>query len=283
MQVSWTGADAATISLDQLTTSDMRATLRGPLGFDVPPVHNSTAARLNASGSALIGRRRLERSVVIPLLIEDPVSIEDAIARLAVAFEGPGTLSYTTASRTRQLRDVIYSHGMEGDWSSVRAYDNWRLVDLALVALDPWWYGDGDVAVLTLSAATAFDDAGTTFDAATLFDGAASNPVAVAGDAGAYPVSTITGPFTTLTVGLSGGQSFTLAAALAAGSVITIDTRPGNRGPRLNGGPIDWSLLTSTSRLFELPVGASTLLAQSTGSTGASSVEVTWDERHLTP
>jgi hypothetical protein len=105
----------------------------------------------------------------------------------------------------------------------------------------------------------------------------------VDGDAAASPITTIVGPFDTLQVGIAGGQTFELAAALAGGDTIIVDTNQGNRGPRRNAGPIDWSLLTPASRLWDLPLGNSVLNAAATGDSGASLIEVSWRERWLTP
>lgn len=255
-------------------------------GLDVPPVQLALAARLGAAGAARVGQRVTEREITLPFDLHDPggdIAAEwDEV--VAAIFEG-GTLTITVAGRTRVLRDVEYRGGMEGVWSFRLGLPGGerRSVAAEMVALDPWWYGEGDVAVLSTSAATAFDDASTAFDDAVLFDGAAATPITVSGNAAASPITTITGPFDTLTVGLAGGQAFQLADALASGNTITVDTRPGNRGPRLNGGAVDWSLLTEASRLFELPVGTSTLLAQASGTDGNSLVSVGWDERWLTP
>lgn len=277
----WTALDGTSIDL----SSGEYALAVGTAGLDAPPVGLTTAARLSASGSARVGSRFPEREMLWMFQLTNLDSTLETVRTLAAGLVQGGRLAVTIDGQTRELRDVQYRAGLEGVWNNSVgiAGQTSRRMSAVMVALDPWWYEDGSTASLTLTGATAFDAVLAFDDASTLFDGSAASPVSVSGHAGAYPITTVTGPFDTLQVGLAGGQTWELTAALAAGSVITVDTRPGNRGPRLNGGAVDWSLLTEASRLFELPVGPSTLVAQSTGSTGASSVEVAWDERYLTP
>ncbi len=97
------------------------------------------------------------------------------------------------------------------------------------------------------------------------------------------PLTTITGPFTTLQVGVAGGETFEITSALSEFDTLTVDAYPGRRGPSLNGGPVDWSLLTPASRLWELPKGATVLNAFATGGTGSSAITVAYRPRWLTP
>lgn len=256
--------------------------LTGGVGLDVPPTELNTAAYLSSDGSVLVKRRRGHRRVALPIYINTGGSVSTAVGQAASFFQGPGTLRYTGIN-TRDLTNVIYEAGMEGDWGdNVAVNETWRKLVVGLIALDPWWYGTTQTVSLTFAAAVTFN-AAITFNNAIGFDGSDANPVTVAGDAPVFPTITITGPFTTLLVGFAGGQTFQLTSALAAGSTIVVDSKPGNRGPRLNAGPIDWSLLTPASRLWELPVGFSVLNAAATGNTGASLVEVSWRQRWLTP
>lgn len=278
MTLTWIAADNTATTLDGTTGF---AVLYGSIGLDAPPTDMNLAAYLSSDGSVLVKRRHPHRRVALPMYLNTG-SAETAVGQAAAFFQGPGTLRHVGVN-TRDLTNVIYEAGMEGDWSVDLAPNGaWRKLVVSLVALDPWWYGASTSASLTFAAAVAFD-AAITFDNAIGFDGSDANPVTVAGDATAFPITTITGPFTTLLVGIAGGQTFQLAAALAAASTIVVDSTPGNRGPRLNGGAIDWSLLTPASRLWELPVGSSVLNAAATGNTGASLVEVAWRERWLTP
>lgn len=257
--------------------------LKGAAGLDAPAVSNNISQYLSSDGGVLVKSRRPHRAFILPLMLTHPTRVQTKVGEIASALmAGPSTITFSDGVNTRELHNVIYEAGLEGDWAKDRSLPTWRKFAVSLLALDPWWYGASSSVSLTFAAAVGFD-AAISFDAAVGFDGSDANPVMVAGDATAFPMITITGPFTTLLVGIAGGQTFQLSAALAAGSTIVVDAAPGNRGPRLNAGAIDWSLLTAASRLWELPVGASVLNAAATGTTGASLVEVSWRERWLTP
>lgn len=282
MTLSWIGSDGYTATFDGSSGIEIAA---GVLGIDAPPVELSTSPYLSADGSVLVKQRRGIRRLVLPLLFvgEAPTGARAVMAELLRSLVAGGTLRYTGAN-TRDLRDVYYESGAgQGN----RLQDGGVFVDdvypISLLAMDPWWYGESSVLVLNFGTEVPFDDASVTFDASIGFDGTDTNPVIISGDAEAFPITTIDGPFTTLQVGIAGGLTFELAAPLAAGDRIVVDTRPGNRGPRRNGGDVDWSLLTPESRLWTLPIGSSVLNAGATGDTGASLIEVAWQQRFLTP
>lgn len=282
MTLSWTGSDGYSLALDGsagITVGE------GPLGIEAPPVELSHAQFLSADGSTLVKARRGVRRVVLPLLIVDGVTAgaRGSLALLLRSLMAGGSLTYTSTAHNRQLLDVYYESGAEtGSIGRDPGQFPDDIFPVSLLAMDPWWYGDSSIAVLAFGTEVAFD-AAISFDAAIGFDGTSANPVTIDGDADAFPTTTIDGPFTTLQVGIAGGLTFELAGPLASGDRITIDTRPGNRGPRRNSGPVDWSLLTPASRLWTLPSGVSTLNAGATGDSGASRIEVAWRTRWLLP
>lgn len=257
--------------------------LKGAVGLDAPAVSNNISQYLSSDGGVLVKMRRRVRPIVLPLMLSHPTRVQTKVAEIASALVGPSTITFSDGAVTRSLLNVIYEAGLEGERSNAMSGGvTWRKFPVSLLALDPWWYGQSASVQLTFAAAVGFN-AAIAFSGVTGFNGSDANPVTIAGDATAFPTTTIVGPFTTLQVGVAGGQTFTLASALAAGNTIIVDTSPGNRGPRLNAGAIDWSLLTPASRLWELPIGSSVLNAAATGTTGASIVEVAWRERWLTP
>lgn len=280
---SWTDANGATTELlDQ--ANGVSVLLAGASGLNAPPVDNFSASLVALDGSLLVKRRRPERMFVLPLLIES-TNLQAKVRTITAALQGPGTLTLSDGIDSRTLLDVYYTDGLGGEYDPESAIpDRWQKFPVLMTALDPWWYGESQTVTLAFGAETPFDDA-SAFDAASAFDGASSTPITVGGDgdAPALPSFTLTGPFDTLVVGIAGGQQFEIAEALAGGDVVTVSTERGNRGPRLNGGPIDWSLLTPESRLFDLSVGSMTIFTRSTGSTGSSGAEMTFRQRWLTP
>lgn len=259
--------------------------VQGLSGLMAPPVSVTGSSYVSTDGAAFIGSRSSERNVDLFIAFYDADgNVRDRIATLVARLHrGPGVLALGSETRTRELLNVSRDGGLTG----VERGTDFYARDVAnLVALDPWWHGDTRVVSLTLSGVNIpFDDASTGFDDAVSFDGLVSSSIANGGDTVSFPVVTIRGPFTTATVRSGATGRVELSSALAIGDTISVDTRPGNRGPRLNGGPIDWSLLTETSRLFTIPVGGGRVSSASTGEDvgDGSLIEVSARERHLTP
>ena len=256
--------------------------LTGALGLGAVPVSLEMADRLSSDGSVLAGRRSPHRNVVLPLFIEDETRVLNVEAQAAEMFYGPGTLRRDDGTTVRELTEVVYETGLAGNDDADIMGPTWAKVVVSLLALDPWWYGQERTVAFEFGVNYDFD-ANEDFDANIPFDGRVATSTTVFGDAEAFPVTTLSGPFTTADVGFTGGKSFSIADPLADGHTIVVDTRPGNRGPRKNGGPIDWSLLTPESRLWTLPPGVSRLTAATTGEDGGSFVELSYRERHRTP
>lgn len=274
--MTWTDADGnATVISDGSAGITLRA---NPIGLEAPNPTNVVDDYIAFDGGVLVNRRRPVRSVALGLYLEHATRVETVVAEVASMLQGPGELEWADGTNTRSLRQVIYEGGLDGS-GDVNLLQ--RSMVVSLLALDPWWYGPATSEALSVASPTAFD-AAVSFDAVLPFDGGAAAPVTVLGDTEAYPVITVTGPATTLTVG-SGGLSWSINAALIAGDVLVVDHRPGSRGPSLNGGLVDWSLLTQASRLFTLAPGTTSVISGSTGSSGATTITLEYEPRYLTP
>lgn len=274
--MTWTAANGtATVISDGSAGITLRA---DPIGLEAPNPSNNVDDYIAFDGGVLVNRRRPVRSVALGLYLEHATRVETVVAQVASMLQGPGELEWADGVNTRSLRQVIYEGGLDGS-GDVNLLQ--RSMVVSLLALDPWWYGPADSTALSVASPTAFD-AAISFDAVIPFDGGASSPVTVTGDTDAYPVITVTGPATTLTVG-SGGLDWSINVALIAGDVLVVDHRPGSRGPRKNGGLVDWSLLTQASRLFTLAPGVTSVISGSTGSSGATTITLEYEPRFLTP
>lgn len=285
---TWTAADGTTIELNDPAGSGVRI-VEGASGLDAPPVALNISGLVGRDGGVLTNRRRPSRALVLPLVVTSTSRVMDTVGELARKLQGPGTLVLDDGTNTRTLRDIVYEAGIDGPMTRETHLVpspglQYRKMVVSLIALDPWWYGAETSFELSYGADTGFDDASVSFDDAGVgFDGSSSTATTITGDAAASPLVTITGPFTTCQVGIAGGETLEIAATLADGDVITVDTAAGNRGPRINNGGIDWSLLTAGSRLFDLPVGAVTFVVGATGDGASSAVEVAYEPRLLTP
>lgn len=280
MTITLTWRDVAGVAT-VLSEANGYRVLRPTRGLGVAPPQNIVDSYIGFDGAALTRRRRDTQSLIVPLFVRDLTRAQAKIEALASVLDnGPGQLEYADGVNTRYLKNVLYNGGLEGDMSDAPS-TLWRKVPVLFLALDPWWYGPGNSQALSTAAVTAFD-AAISFDAVIPFDGGVAAGVTVAGDTDAYPVITVTGPATSLTVGC-GALSWSIANPLLATDTLIVDHRPGSRGPRLNGGGVDWSLLSEASRLWLLPKGSQSVISGFVGQTGATSAVMTWDPRYLAP
>lgn len=276
-QLTWYDANGAATAL---TAANGVTLTRGAIGLGVAAPTNVIDSYAAFDGMALIGRRRDSQQIVLPLLVKHATRAQTVVSRIASMFQGPGQLQFDDGVDSRTINRVIYNGGLNGDTGN-QVSPTWRKVVVSLLALDPWWYGATQFQNLAIGVVTAWD-ASVAWDAAIPWDGGGTVAVNVDGDTDAYPITVVTGPVTAITVTLR-GVGWSLASPLAAGDVLVVDSRPGARGPRLNGHATDWSLLTEASRLWTLPAGASTIVAGTTGTTGATSIVTSWQPRYLTP
>lgn len=273
--LTWTAADGTVTVLDGSAGIWWR---KGPIGLQAPPPTNIIDDYTSFDGGVLVNRRRGVRGFVLPIYLKHATRVQTLMSQLATILQGPGKLQYSDGTDTRELRQVIYEAGIDGSGTANKLQ---RLLAVSMLALDPWWYGPANSQALSTAAATAFD-AAISFDAAIPFDGGAAVGVTVVGDTDAYPVITVQGPATSL-VGTCNGLTWALAVTLGASDVLVVDHRPGSRGPRLNGGGVDWSLLIEASRLWTLPAGVASVIVGIAGTSGATSIVMSWEPRYLTP
>lgn len=273
--MTWTDAAGVATVLDGSAGIIAR---HAPIGLEAPSPVNTIDDYVAFDGGVLANRRRPARPIALGLFLEHATRVETVTAQLASMLQGPGTLQWADDVQSRVLRKVIYEAGLDGSGDVTLTQ---RSVVVSLLALDPWWYGPANSQALSTSGVTAFD-AAIGFDSLIPFDGGTGIGVTVVGDAEAYPVITVVGPVTTLTV-ICNGLSWSIASGLSTSQVLIVDHRPGSRGPTVNGAPVDWSWLTEASRLWTLPSGVTSVITAMTGNTGATSVTMTWEPRWLTP
>lgn len=282
---SWTATDGTVIALDG---SAGVTVMRGAAGLDGPPVANTLDARINA-GSVLVHQRRPARAFTLPLMVDTNVISEGEVISL---FQG-GTL---TADSGRELREVIHEAGLEGVWSvdsgGVTGLSH-RKFAVSLLALDPWWYGATQSVSGTFAAGTAWD-AAIAWDADIPWNGGDSVSVVNMGDAATPVLVVVTGQADEVSMSVDGVGGWTTAAAISSGAYLSVNGVPNSppgigphRGPhgQFAGSdlPIDWSLLTPGSQLFELPPGESSLIVGATNTDGNSAWRLVWSPRYLSP
>lgn len=230
--MTWTGWDGTEWDLLG-ENGGVFLTRDGVRGLHMPRVDRYTNVSPALAGSRWRGSRTLEREVFWPLFIYSDsgsqgwVKYDRAFWR-TMHPDKPGTWSVTSAfGETRTLQCRFADDG-DMEMTSDPSQRGWDVYPISLIAEQPYWAGpavtqswvDGGVVPFFGADGTGgppFNiSSGNTLSTATM-----PNP----GDVDAYPVWTITGPSTAVSVGV-GDKVVEYNAVISPGNTITIDTRP---------------------------------------------------------
>jgi hypothetical protein len=286
MTLTWFGDDGQVFNLSGTTGVVL---VEEPFGLYEIPTDLVIDPRVSVDGGALITQRRGPRALTLPLMVDGDARALHAQA--LKSFGSGGELRYDAADGQRWLRKVVLESVDANVSGQDYAYRGTDVFTVSLIALDPWWYGEPELIEVDLDDEGTAWDAPIDWDANVPWDGGWAVEIDIAGDAPASPVWGLTGPLTTLTV-VSGEQAWRWTSARTISQAGQIDTRPGNRGPRLGTdltsgfaapGWIDWTLLDQASRLFTLPAGASDLIVGPTGQGAGARLFGAYEPRYLTP
>lgn len=262
---------------------------RGAEGLYEIPVDLVLDQRVGGDGATLASQRRSPRSVLLEIDIDD--NVRDQWASLVAALAAGGTLQYDDGTRTRELRNVVLEAPDRSETGMdlfVRSDD---VFPVALLALDPWWYGSQVTEVIDLHALAGVGwSPALAWNAQLSWNGGTAIPLLIEGDADVSPLFGFHGVFDELVVS-RGASAFRWLPAMAAGEHGTFDSRPGSRGPRrgstLYSAPVsglDWGLISEDSRLFDLaPSAATDIFVTAPGTAAGAEMTVAWEPRWLTP
>lgn len=210
--------------------------LAGHDGLFVAPYQTRYQPYTTGAGSSYRGARAAAREVFLPVQLRagdhDPAGFEDLRSRFLRILhpDRSGRLRVrrldTGTSRSLQWR---YDSGAEGA-SGDDAYGvTWCRLGLRLVCEQPFWEGDPLLIDFVDAAPAVFLDGDTwpffgVTPVATLDSAVLTNP----GDVDSWPVITVTGPATRVTIPQQGDTGLVdLDAPLTGGETVIIDTRPG--------------------------------------------------------
>ncbi len=149
-------------------------------------------------------------------------------------------------------------------------------------AADPYWSATADVVTTYTTSATP--PSFFPFFPLRLASSEAfiDTTVTNSGDVATWPVWRVYGPGSALVLrNLSTGEVLQLAVTLTAGEYVVIDTRPGQKTVTKNDGTNLFPSLTATSVLWALQRGPTLLRVEMTGTTSASTVQLTYRPRYL--
>lgn len=278
MPMTWTGSDGVT--WDLCTGSSGLALGAGVRGLNMPPTRRHVTTSPAVAGSRRRGWSTDEREVFWPLRVFRDGEGADAQAwiDLDAAFwssmhpDKPGVWSVESPNGKRSLACVFDNDGGHST-ETIPTLRGWETYGIYLAAESPYWVGEpvrrvwsqsGPVSFYGSSGATPFNIS----SASNLATATVTNP----GDVDAWPVWTITGPCTSVTVGV-GGRTVTYPLPVAEGSTLVIDSAPEKRAAQLNGSNVYRQL--SSWDFAPVPAGQDRSLSLSMAGTGSVSVDIT--------
>lgn len=200
-------------------------------GWNMPPIERRSTVSPSVAGSRWRGYRVAEREVFLPLYVfhhggsQAWTELDSALWRIF----NPGktlTLSFTRADGSTRTLRCRYADDGDPSYDMAPSQVGWMRYGVTCVAEDPFWKGEQEPRTFFDGADDDFYNSG----AAPPYRISPANKMATAnidnaGDEPAWPVWTVRGPFTTVSVGI-GNRLVTVTANVAAGQSRTIDTSP---------------------------------------------------------
>jgi hypothetical protein len=260
-------------------------------GLFEPSFEYTIDQRVGADGAVVASSRLGVRRVVLSVYFDDYELVTQLAenpqtlwGRMVASFRAGGVFRFTRADgSSRVLRRIILEAPTTSSFLRLDTGEV-HVQNLPLVALDPWWYGSAQSIPLVIAGDSIPWSPALPWSPSLPWNGGATVTINVFGSAPAFPVIDVYGPSTDIVVGVVGGTSWRSLRVLAAGERLTVDHRPGSRGPTLQGSPFpNWSLLTEASRTWTLPVGSQIISVIIQGDTSVTSATLTWEPRWLTP
>ncbi|MEU3351299.1 phage tail family protein [Streptomyces sp. NPDC037389] len=267
----------------------------GATGLDTPPFELHADSSPNLDGSMFRSARAAAREVMLPVYLYgvDRRSLKELKRKLISALNptrGYCVLKFVEAdSQVRKLY-CYYKAGMEGNEAADNAGFRWIKYGIQLTAFDPYFYADDlRVAEWTFNQGKAFLRKKEAFFPVPLSRGSMADqsiPVLNPGEVDAWPVWEIRGPVRGFTFTSPDGQSFGITApangadTVAAGRVLTVDTRPGRKTLTDDQGKNYWPLLDASPSLWPVQPGRSSVGVSLTAGSGPASLKLTLRPRY---
>jgi hypothetical protein len=258
----------------------------GAKGLDMPGFTFNTDESPGIDGYELRDVRAQGKDIILPLAFWAHDS-RDAYKARRRAFikslnpkRGVGTLTLTEPNGATRQIGAYYTGGLEGDESLDAAGERWCINVITFATPSPYWVGD--VVSRDFKNATG----GTFFpilplrvgDSQVLGEVTIDND----GDAAAFPLWTIQGPATSITlVNETTGKELVLTRSITGTDTVVIDTRERQQTALLNDVTNLWPDLSDSSELWPLEEGVNALNLVIDGSTSATSVNLTYQPRYL--
>lgn len=260
-------------------------------GRFAPPIAMEEEGVPGQPGTLLRSVRHLPRDFSLPLWITaaSEAALRTALRELIATMDpirGAGTVRVTGPGGDQREIVCHYRGGLE--MSERLGNTSGPLLQRGIAtfrAHDPYWQDTTDTSAGPWEIGTApgsfFPFFPLRLSSSEIF---AADTVINLGDVDAWPVWTITGPGSAISLyNVTTGKLLTLNATITAGSSVVIDTRPGHKTVTRSDGVNLYSSLSSVSNLWPLQPGANQIQIEMGGAAAdVSSVSLLRRHRYLT-
>lgn len=193
---------------------------------------------------------------------------------------GQGILTVSQTDGTTRSIGARYTAGLEGDESKDAAGARWFMGVLSFACPSPFWLGPETTIEWRSSVA------GTFFPFLPLVVGNSQVLGSVSvdndGDDNAYPVWTVTGPATAISLtNVTTGDVLVISRTITVGDTVVIDTRERQQTAVLNATTNLWGDISDASTMWALEPGLNDLTLTVTGATSNTRVRMTYQPRYL--
>lgn len=286
---TWIDADGGSLVIGGPSTTTYQVDL-GASGRFMPKPRVQTDTIPGQPGGVLREVNHDIRDFVLPLSIaaSSEANLRTLLRDLMYRMNpkrGQGKIRVTSPLGDQREITCLYAAGLEGDEKEGSSGPEFQAFPLAFTSHDPYWYDVSPTAksfVLT-SLPSFFPILPLHLTASQLV---VEDTVTNSGDEETWPVWTITGPGSAITLrNFTSGLLLSIPSiTLTAGQVLTIDTRPLVKSVTLNDGTSLFSEIDHTvSTLWALQVGVNAVRLEMTGITAASALAVSYYQRYLSP
>lgn len=278
---TWTGWDGTEWALSDpasgvLLVGDVR-------GMAMPKLERYVSVSPARAGSRRRGTRIAEREVFWTLGVYSGDGSQawldyDRAFWSTMHPDQPGVWSVTQPDGTTRRLACAFLDDGDASFDRNPSTLGWQVYGVTLIAEWPYWAGDPITRSWSDTASQPFFGGNSGGGFGPPFYISAGNTISSArmpnpGDVDAYPVWTISGPTTSVTVGV-GDATITYAASIASGASITIDTHPDKRTVVDQSGVDRIGNLSSSVAFAPIPAGSSVDLSLAMTGTGSVSASI---------
>lgn len=256
------------------------------VGLNSPSYRIATEQYAGVDGVTVVAVSADARELVLALMVQanDQAAFRARVAALTRAMRpkaGPGQLVVADEYGVERQLTCYYTSGLEGNEArGTKLAGRWWKAAVHLLADDPWWYGTERTVDVGLGAPTVFFPIFPLVLSPSTVQGQFTVDLSDADDA-SYPVWTITGPGSALTLtNDTTGRSIEINATLTSGQSMIIDTRPEELSIRRDDGTNLMGGVVGEPVLWPLIAGINEVTAALTGATSASRISGAYRPRY---